>query len=134
MKFDIVDNYNSSLPKQINVNNLFELKSLSKKNLNKVLFESIKNGDTRKFRLAFSLLGDINSRQFFHFKDRLIGTCHKYGRWKILEIINPTSEYIPIVENPVINYGPIKYVQISPKDRIEMSQVPREYLIFQLFS
>lgn len=127
---------NSSLPKHIDTTNLFELKSLSKKNLNKVLFESIKNGNLRKFRLAFSLLGDIRSRQFWNFRDRLIASCRAYGRWKMLEIIDPTPVYVPIVENPILSsnvtHEPVRYVEFSQADRLEMAVVPREFLIFQL--
>ena len=33
MEFDIIDNYNTSLPKEIDTTNLFELKCLSRKKL-----------------------------------------------------------------------------------------------------
>jgi len=146
MEFDIVDNYNTSLPKKnVDTTNLFELKCLSKKNLNRVLFESIQNGDMRRFRRSFSLLGDINSSQFFDFKERLITMCRIYGSWNMLIIIDPTyfsrreQEERIREEKSIRNEEylktaifPLYYVSISQEERRKMAETPRDLIINQL--
>ena len=106
------------------------------------MLESIENGDNTRFRRSFSLLGD--NLQCYKLRCKLVGTCCKYDRWNMLIIIDPTyferkersciwEEKLKSIKytEPVF-YEPIIYNQMSPEERINMVNVPRELLIHQL--